>query len=101
MNSDIILLDGASAAGVFYACQTLRKALPMGQATSIHIPSVEVTDEPRFAYRGAHLDVSRHFVTTDSIRRFIDMLALHNINRFHWHRLMTRVGALKLKNTRN
>lgn len=85
VNSDIILLDGASAAGVFYACQTLRKALPMGQATSIHIPSVEVTDEPRFAYRGAHLDVSRHFVTTDSIRRFIDMLALHNINRFHWH----------------
>lgn len=85
VNSDIILLDGASAAGVFYACQTLRKALPVGNATSVQVPAVEVKDYPRFSYRGAHLDVSRHFVTTDSVRRFIDMLALHHINRFHWH----------------
>lgn len=85
VNSDIILLDGATAAGNFYAVQTLRKALPQGNTTSVTVPATEVTDKPRFGYRGAHLDVSRHFVTTDSVRRFIDMLALHNINRFHWH----------------
>ena len=86
-NSEILILDGASDAGLFYAIQTLRKALPTGNCgeSGILVPATEVNDAPRFAYRGAHLDVSRHFVTTDSIRRFIDMLALHNINRFHWH----------------
>ncbi len=85
VNSDIVLIDGASAAGVFYGVQTLRKALPLGTTSQVIIPGTEVNDEPRFSYRGAHLDVSRHFVTVDSIHRFIDMLALHNINRFHWH----------------
>ena len=89
LNSDAkqIRIAGASAAGVFYGIQTLRKSLPLcnGKATQVSIPAVHITDAPRFAYRGTHLDVSRHFVTTDSIRQFIDMLALHNINRFHWH----------------
>ncbi len=86
-NSDIILIDGASSAGVFYGVQTLRKSLPTGACgeRGITVPATEVTDAPRFSYRGAHLDVSRHFVGVDSVRRFIDMLALHNINRFHWH----------------
>lgn len=51
----------------------------------IALPAVEINDYPRFAYRGAMLDVSRHFFPVDSVKRFIDMLALHNINRFHWH----------------
>ena len=89
LNSDAkqIRIAGASAAGVFYGIQTLRKSLPLcnGKATQVSIPAVHITDAPRFAYRGTHLDVSRHFVTADSIRQFIDMLALHNINRFHWH----------------
>ena len=89
LNSDAkqIRIAGASAAGVFYGIQTLRKSLPLcnGKATQVSIPAVHITDAPRFAYRGTHLDVARHFVTADSIRQFIDMLALHNINRFHWH----------------
>lgn len=85
VNSDIVLLDGADEAGLFHACQTLRKALPQGTATQVVIPAVTVKDWPRFAWRGAHLDVARHFVTPDSVRRFIDMIALHGINRFHWH----------------
>lgn len=82
-----ICIAGASAAGVFYGIQTLRKSLPLvnGKASKVSIPAVHITDAPRFAYRGTHLDVSRHFVTADSVRQFIDMLALHNINRFHWH----------------
>lgn len=82
-----IRITGASAAGVFYGIQTLRKSLPLvnGKASKVSIPAVHIADAPRFAYRGTHLDVSRHFVTVDSVRQFIDMLALHNINRFHWH----------------
>ena len=82
-----IRIAGASAAGVFYGIQTLRKSLPLvnGKASKVNIPAVHIADAPRFAYRGTHLDVSRHFVTADSVRQFIDMLALHNINRFHWH----------------
>ena len=82
-----ISIAGASAAGVFYGIQTLRKSLPLvnGKASKVSIPAVHIADAPRFAYRGTHLDVSRHFVTADSVRQFIDMLALHNINRFHWH----------------
>ena len=82
-----IRIAGASAAGVFYGIQTLRKSLPLvnGKASKVSIPAVHIADAPRFAYRGTHLDVSRHFVTADSVRQFIDMLTLHNINRFHWH----------------
>lgn len=78
-------INGASGNGLFYGVQTLRKALPIQSTARIDIPLVEVKDTPRFAYRGAHLDVSRHFFAVDSIKRYIDMLALHHINRFHWH----------------
>lgn len=82
-----ISIAGASAAGVFYGIQTLRKSLPVvsGKASQVTVPCAHIVDAPRFSYRGTHLDVSRHFVSTDEIRQFIDILALHNINRFHWH----------------
>lgn len=84
-----ILISGATAAGVFYGVQTLRKSLPIGLnltwGGSISFPAAHIVDEPRFSYRGAMLDVSRHFFTTDEVKRYIDILALHNINRFHWH----------------
>ena len=78
-------ITGATPAGVFYGVQALRKSLPITQGGKAKLPAVEINDYPRFSYRGAHLDVSRHFFTVDSIKRFIDILALHNINRFHWH----------------
>ena len=74
-----------TAAGVFYGMQTLRKSLPTAACKKVELPAVTINDYPRFAYRGAHLDVSRHYFTKDSIKRFIDMLAMHNMNRFHWH----------------
>lgn len=84
-----ILISGTTAAGVFYGVQTLRKSLPVGLnltwGGSISFPAAHIVDEPRFSYRGAMLDVSRHFFTTDEVKRYIDILALHNINRFHWH----------------
>lgn len=84
VTDDKVTINGASPAGVFYGIQTLRKALPVA-SDNILLPAVVINDAPRFPYRGAHFDVSRHFFTVDSVKRFIDMLALHNINRFHWH----------------
>lgn len=81
-----IVIDGASPAGVFYGVQTLRKAAytaPEGEVPVL--PCVTVTDAPRFAYRGAHFDVSRHPFTEENIKSFLDMMALHNLNTFHWH----------------
>ena len=78
------LIQGKTPAGVFYGVQTLRKVLAGAEKKNV-LSAVEINDAPRFSYRGAHLDVSRHFITADSVRRFIDMLALHNINRLHWH----------------
>ena len=81
-----IELAGASEAGVFYGIQTLRKSIPaVAEGMNIELPSVTINDYPRFAYRGMHLDVSRHFFTVDSIKKYIDIRALHNMNTFHWH----------------
>ncbi|MBQ3539687.1 MAG: family 20 glycosylhydrolase [Bacteroidaceae bacterium] len=85
VNADGVNITGNTAAGVFYGVQTLRKSLPVANNSEISLPAVEINDYPRFSYRGAHFDVSRHFFTLDSVKRFVDMLALHNINRFHWH----------------
>lgn len=81
-----IEISGASHAGIFYGVQTLRKSIPaVAEGMDIELPAVSINDYPRYAYRGMHLDVSRHFFPVDSVKRFIDMLALHNMNRFHWH----------------
>ncbi len=81
-----ITINGASPAGLFYGIQTIRKAAlaaPAGEP--VVIPSGKVSDAPRFAYRGAMFDICRHFFTPDEVKRFIDMMALHNLNTFHWH----------------
>lgn len=85
VNDKRVCISGASEAGVFYGIQTLRKSLPVAQGINVNLSAVEIYDKPRFAYRGAMLDVARHFYTVDEVKTFIDMLALHNINRFHWH----------------
>lgn len=80
-----VVINGGSEAGVFYGIQTLRKSIAEAHGNTIVLPEVEINDAPRFGYRGAMLDISRHFFPADSVKRYIDMLALHNINRFHWH----------------
>ncbi|MCR5240792.1 MAG: beta-N-acetylhexosaminidase [Prevotella sp.] len=76
-----VTILGGSAAGVFYGIQTLRKAVKEGPIMN----PVVITDAPRFTWRGMHLDCSRHFFSVDFVKKFIDLLALHNMNRFHWH----------------
>ncbi|MEG1562611.1 MAG: family 20 glycosylhydrolase [Bacteroides sp.] len=80
-----VTITGASEAGVFYGIQTLRKALPVMAGATVTLPAVEINDYPRFGYRGMMLDVSRHFFTVAEVKQYIDMLALHNVNRLHWH----------------
>ncbi len=81
VNQKGITLKGGSAAGVFYGVQTLRKAVNEGNT----LPAATITDAPRFGYRGMMLDCSRHFWSVDFVKKFIDLLALHNMNTFHWH----------------
>lgn len=84
VNENAISISGSSEAGVFYGIQTLRKATPVGKY-AVSYPAVTINDEPRFGYRGTMLDIARHFQSVEFVKKFIDMIALHNINRFHWH----------------
>jgi hexosaminidase len=79
-------------AGAFYAVQTLRQLLPPDiyrqarmQGVTWRIPAVTIEDAPRFSWRGAHLDCGRHFMPKEFVKKYIDLLALHKLNRFHWH----------------
>ena len=85
VSSDGIVISGPSEAGVFYGIQTLRKSVSAAPGSQVEFPAVEIVDKPRFGYRGMMLDVGRHFFSMDELKTYIDMLALHNINRFHWH----------------
>ena len=91
-------INGNSPESNFNAIQTFRKSIPdVTGGKEVEFAPVTITDSPRFTYRGAHLDVSRHFYPTDSIKTFIDMLALHNINKFHWHLTDDQGWRLELK----
>ncbi len=72
------------AAGVFYGVQTLRQLLIKTEDKTV-VPYVHVIDNPRFEWRGMHLDVSRHYFDKEFIKKYIDILAQHKLNVFHWH----------------
>jgi hexosaminidase len=111
-----ITVKAKSAAGLFYAVQTLRQVMPVEVETptvledfNLTVPACEIVDEPQFAYRGMHLDVGRHMFPVEYIKRYIDMIAMHKMNTFHWHLtedqgwrieikrypLLTEVGAFR------
>ena len=77
-----ILIIGGTEVGVYYGLQTLRQIIITNDGK---VPYGYIADEPTFAYRGAHLDVSRHFFSVDDVKRYIDILAAHKLNRLHWH----------------
>ena len=78
-------ITGDSYDGTFRGTQTLIQLLPPAKATSLSIPQVSIDDQPRLGYRGLMLDVGRHFFGVDYVKRFIDYIALHKMNTFHWH----------------
>ncbi|MEV8310743.1 beta-N-acetylhexosaminidase [Streptomyces flavidovirens] len=89
----LVLIEGGSAAGVFWGAQTLRQLLgpdafrraPIDPARQWSVPMVAIEDKPRFAWRGLMLDVSRHFMPKDGVLRYLDLLAAHKLNVFHFH----------------
>ncbi len=93
VNKESIVVQANDSKGLFYGMQTLLQLLPaeifspQKIATEIKwdIPVCKITDEPRFAWRGMHLDVSRHFFPKEFIKRYIDLIAMHKMNVFHWH----------------
>lgn len=84
-DSKRVVIEGNSPTGTFYGMQTLIQLLPVEKSNNLKIASVDIKDEPRFAYRGAMLDVGRHFFPVSFVKKYIDYLALHKMNYFHWH----------------
>ena len=80
-----IELTAFEPVGLFRAAQTLRKSLPEKNGLGLIMPFVEITDQPRFSYRGVLLDCGRHFFSVEFIKQFLDVMALHGCNQFHWH----------------
>lgn len=91
VSADGVTIEGDTYAGTFYGLQSLIQLLPVsGNKQPITnpqfpIPFVSIQDHPRFQYRGMHLDVGRHFFPVSFIKRYIDYIALHKMNYFHWH----------------
>ena len=92
IETNTVTLTAPTPAGAFYACQTLRQLLPPAifsrqtvEGTTWSLPRVAIKDRPRFSWRGMHLDVARHFFNKNAIKRFLDLMALHKLNHFHWH----------------
>ncbi|WP_405296870.1 beta-N-acetylhexosaminidase [Algibacter sp. Ld11] len=85
-----ITITGKTSAGVFYGIQTLSQLIPSPATASntqaeVSIPATSITDSPKFVYRGMHLDVARHFFPVSFVKKYIDILAMHKMNTFHWH----------------
>ena len=82
-----IVIKGGSEQGVFYGLQSLRQVVfhSKGNAKKVAVECMTVKDKPHFGYRGGMFDVCRHIFSVDEVKKFIDILALHKINRFHWH----------------
>ncbi|MEV4345192.1 beta-N-acetylhexosaminidase [Actinoplanes sp. NPDC049596] len=99
-----VKIEGGRPAGVFYGCQALLQLLPPAifrraavAATDWTIPAVRVHDAPRFAWRGAMLDVARHFMPKHDVLRFIDLMAAHRLNTLHWHLTDDQGWRLEIK----
>ncbi len=86
-----IKISGKTSKGVFYGIQTLRQLMPAtiesmgGSEEELTIPAVSIKDNPRYSYRGMHLDVARHFFPVSFVKKYIDLIAMHKMNTFHWH----------------
>ncbi len=91
VKKDKLTVKASTASGVLYAIASISQLLPdayfgVEQADADWtLPEVTIKDWPRFGYRGMHLDVSRHFFSVDVVKKYLDVMAFHKINRFHWH----------------
>ena len=103
VSPEVIALSAPAAAGLFYGLQTLRQLLPVEveqpavvPGFTWTVPCVEIEDKPRFSWRGLMLDVGRHFHGVDTVKRMLDLMALHKLNRFHWHLTEDQGGRIEI-----
>lgn len=87
-----VVVKSSDLNGAVYAIETIKQLLPVeiyknspAENVSWTIPCVKIHDKPRFAYRGLHMDPSRHFFEVDEVKRYIDIIVLHKMNTLHWH----------------
>ena len=92
VTKDSVLIRAPKPAGLFHGVQTIRQLLPAEienrkyvLAAAWPVPCVNITDKPRYKWRGMHLDACRHFTPTTFVKKFIDLLALYKMNTLHWH----------------
>ena len=92
VNPELVRVEASGLRGFNYAVQTLKQLLPVAvfagepsPKTKWVIPSVHISDSPRFSYRGMHFDVSRHFYNVEQVKRYLDIMELHKLNTLHWH----------------
>lgn len=83
--------------GLFYGIQSFLQLLPVKTASKINIPCLKISDSPRFAWRGMHLDVSRHFFPKAFILKYLDLLAMYKINVFHFHLVDDQGWRIEIK----
>ena len=99
-----VVIRAATAAGIFYGAQSLLQLLPpeIFSAKPVRdlawtVPCVEISDSPRFVWRGFMLDVSRHFFTKAEVKRVLDLMALYKLNTFHWHLVDDQGWRIQIK----
>ena len=101
-----VTITASQQAGLFYGVQTFRQLLPAfiefdavraDKSRPVHVPPVRITDNPRFEWRGAMLDVARHFFSVDEVKRYIDLIALYKFNRLHLHLADDQGWRLEIK----
>lgn len=95
---ELISIQANTRAGIVYGIQSLMQTLPaIRNNAKLLVPSMVVTDYPRFKWRGMHLDVSRHYFAPQFIKQYIDLLATHKFNTFHWHLVDDQGWRIEIK----
>ena len=99
-----VLVKASGLSGTLYAIETIKQLLPHEIYTgtpasdvSWTLPCMKIKDEPRFGYRGMHLDVSRHFFDMDEVKKYLDIMAIHKLNVLHWHLTDDQGWRLEIK----
>lgn len=85
IDKNTIQISASANQGLFYGIQTLIQSVPFENLKVAKIPSVKITDSPKFKWRGMHLDVGRHFFPKEFVKKYIDYIAMYKMNTFHWH----------------
>ncbi|WP_430810565.1 MULTISPECIES: glycoside hydrolase family 20 protein [unclassified Carboxylicivirga] len=93
---DEIIIEATGKAGLLYGAHTLRQ-LFQREDDKLMVPRLSITDYPRFAWRGMHLDVSRHFFSVDEVKQFLDYMVMNKLNTFHWHLVDDQGWRLEIK----